>query len=461
MALSEVEEPVALEAVRLAPPRIGAPARWRTSAPTTPHARASHALGKSYSDVVRGFRGRFEHPPDFVVHPRDEADVERVLEWCARERVAVIPFGGGTSVVGGVTPDVGPAYNGVVSLDLRALDRVLEVDEVSAPRASRPAPSARSWRRQLGEHGLTLRHFPQSFEFSTLGGWIATRAAGHFATVWTHIEDFVESVRAITPGGRLGVAAAARVGRRGEPRPDARRLRGHAGRDHAGMGARPAAPSHRSSAGVRFASFLDGRGVRARDLAVGAASIQLPPARCGRGRSDDGRRRLARAARARLRVDRPSGGRGDGARPGALRRARRRGVGEPRRRAAADAVELLAGRVPRRALLRDVLVAMGVLGETFETAITWERFPAFHERVSAAAEEAVRERAAARAGSSAASPTSTPMGPRPTSRSSRPRGAGKRSSSGLRSSGRPPTRYRRGRHDHPPPRRRARSPALV
>ena len=88
-------------------------------------------MGKSYADVVRGFRGRFEHPPDLVAHPRDELDVERLLEWCAAERVAAIPFGGGTSVVGGVTPSVSGSYNGVVSIDLRALDRVLELDEVS------------------------------------------------------------------------------------------------------------------------------------------------------------------------------------------------------------------------------------------------------------------------------------------------------------------------------------------
>src|SRR5262249_49521445 len=144
------------------------------------HARASHAWGRSYADVVRGFRGRFDHPPDFIACPREEAEVESVLEWCAQERVAAIPYGGGTSVVGGVSPDVGPSYNGAVSLDLSALDRVLEVDAVS--RAARIQGGARGpvLEGRLGEHGLTLRHFPQSFEFSTLGGWIATRAAGHF-----------------------------------------------------------------------------------------------------------------------------------------------------------------------------------------------------------------------------------------------------------------------------------------
>ena len=90
------------------PPRIAPPAQaelLRICA-TDAHARATHALGKSYTDVVHGFRGRFAHPPDFVARPRTEVDVERVLEWCEAQRVAAIPYGGGTSVVGGVTPDV-------------------------------------------------------------------------------------------------------------------------------------------------------------------------------------------------------------------------------------------------------------------------------------------------------------------------------------------------------------------
>jgi alkyldihydroxyacetonephosphate synthase len=165
------------------------------------YARASHALGKSYADVVRGFRGRFEHPPDFVARPREERQIERLLEWCSGERVAALPFGGGTSVVGGVTPLVGPGYEGAIAIDLGALDRVLEVDPISRSAHIQAGASGPALERQLGEHGLTLRHFPQSFEFSTLGGWIATRAAGHFATVWTHIEDFLESVRALTPAG--------------------------------------------------------------------------------------------------------------------------------------------------------------------------------------------------------------------------------------------------------------------
>ena len=105
-------------------------------------------------------------------------------------------------------------FDGALSLDLGALDGLLELDEVS--RAARIGAGASGPRVEelLGAHGLTMRFFPQSFELSTLGGWIATRAGGHFATKLTHIDDLVESVRAITPSRGLGVAAAARVGRR-------------------------------------------------------------------------------------------------------------------------------------------------------------------------------------------------------------------------------------------------------
>ena len=141
-----------------------------------------------------------------------------MLEWCADARLAVTPYGGGTSVVGGVDPVRGP-LEGAVSVDLSRLDRVLEVDEVSRAALIEAGAAGPRLEEQLGEHGLTLRFFPQSFELSTLGGWIATRAAGHFATGPTHIDDLVESVRAVTRRRRgLGVAAAAGLGRRARRR---------------------------------------------------------------------------------------------------------------------------------------------------------------------------------------------------------------------------------------------------
>jgi alkyldihydroxyacetonephosphate synthase len=165
-------------------------------------ARASHTYGKGYRDLVRGFHGDFSSAPDLVARPRDEADVEAVLAWATRENVAVVPYGGGTSVVAGVECD-GDGYAGVCSLDMRAMDQVLEVDEHSRSARIQAGATGPELNDQLAEDGLQLRHYPQSYEFSTFGGWVATRAGGHFATRYTHIDDFVESVRAVTPAGIL------------------------------------------------------------------------------------------------------------------------------------------------------------------------------------------------------------------------------------------------------------------
>ena len=213
---------------RAAAPRVRAAGRARRDLlRATTHARASHALGKSYVDVVRGFRGRFEHPPDFVARPRDESDVERVLEWCSAERVAAIPFGGGTSVVGGVTPEVAAAATTASSRSTCARSIACSRSIRSrARRGSRRARPGRRSRRSSAEHGLTLRHFPQSFEFSTLGGWIATRAAGHFATRLDAHRGLRRVGARDHAGRRVGVAPAAGLRRGRQPRPDARRLGG-------------------------------------------------------------------------------------------------------------------------------------------------------------------------------------------------------------------------------------------
>jgi alkyldihydroxyacetonephosphate synthase len=409
LALDEVgiEDPVALTAVELAPPRVLPPASLAPICASDAHARASHALGKSYSDVVRGFRGRFDHPPDFVARPREETDLEQVLEWCSASRVAAIPFGGGTSVVGGVTPDVAPTYNGAVSIDLRALDRVLEVDHISRAAHVQGGASGPLLEAQLAEHGLTLRHFPQSFEYATLGGWIATRAAGHFATLWTHIEDLVESARAITP---TGVWSSRRLPGSGAGVSPDRMLAGSEGTlgviVDAWVRVQPR-PAHRRSAGVRFDRFLTGA-----ECVRALAQAGLHPANCrlldaGEARltmAGDGshallvlgfestdhpfeeamKRALAICAEHGGAVGDGHGGRGTGRGAGAGG-AGGGGTG------GGDAVSSWREAFLGAPYVRDMLVAMGVLSETFETAITWERFPAFHERVTAAAAEAILE----------------------------------------------------------------------
>ncbi|MEA2141545.1 MAG: alkyldihydroxyacetonephosphate synthase [Solirubrobacteraceae bacterium] len=395
LALGEIETPVALEQVDLRSPRVRPPAALAEICQSDDHARASHALGKSYTDVVNGFRGRFRHPPDFVAHPRDETDVERLLEWCCSERVAAIGFGGGTSVVGGVTADVPGSYNGAIAIDLRALDRVLEVDPVSRSARIQGGATGPGLEAQLGEHGLTLRHFPQSFEYSTLGGWIATRAAGHFATVWTHIEDFVESARAITP---VGVWQSRRLPGSGAGVSPDRMLAGSEGTlgliTEAWVRVQPR-PQHRRSAGVLFSGFAAGAEcVRALGQSgLSPANCRLIDAReAAMTMAADGTRALLvlgfestdhpvdEAISRALQICSEHGGQV----PADERDGRAASGGE-------DAVGSWRDAFLGAPYARDVLVAMGVLAETFETAITWERFAAFHERVKAAGEQALGE----------------------------------------------------------------------
>jgi len=390
---AEPERPVALEAIALPSPRLPAPpAALAEICTDAQEERVRHAYGRAYRDVARAFRGRIDHAPDVVACPRDETEVERVLAWAADVGAAVIPFGGGTSVVGGVEARVGDRFAGVVTLSLARLDRVLEVDAVSGAARIQAGALGPRLEEQLAPHGLTLRHFPQSFQFSTLGGWIATRAGGHFATVETHIDDLVESVRAITP---TGVWESRRLpGSGAGPSPD-RLLLGSEGTlgviAEAWVRVRPK-PTERAGRAVRFADFAAGAGAMRAIVQAG-----LAPSNC----------RLIDAREAALTFA------GDGS--AALLVLGFEAVGGARvveeRMAAALALCAEAGGTweeqaegarggasgawreafLRAPYVRDVFVAMGVLSETFETAITWERFDRFVEAVKAATRAAVQE----------------------------------------------------------------------
>ncbi len=199
-APERVDEPVPLSAVTLPAPRVQPPAALAAISDTTVGARVRHTHGRNFPDILRGFRGDFAGAPDVVAFPNDEADVTRVLDWASAADVVVVPYGGGTSVVGGISAGGEQPF---VSLDLSRLDRLLEVDTVSRSARIQAGASGPRLEAQLAEHDLTLRFFPQSFEFATLGGWIATRAGGHFAMGPTHIDDLVESTRTVTPRGVL------------------------------------------------------------------------------------------------------------------------------------------------------------------------------------------------------------------------------------------------------------------
>ena len=168
--------------------------------------RVAHALGRSYPDLVRLRSGDAQSAPDAVVLPGSAEQVAAVLGACSDASVAVVPFGGGTSVVGGVEP-LREGFDGAISLDLRRLDRVLEVDARSLTATLEAGLRGPAAEAELAGHGLTLGHFPQSFEYSTVGGWVATRSAGQASTGYGRIDELVEGLRCVTPAGEITLPA--------------------------------------------------------------------------------------------------------------------------------------------------------------------------------------------------------------------------------------------------------------
>ena len=193
--------PPQLEDFKLPDPRLPVPEQFKKTVSTLPYDRLVHSYGKSYADMLRMFLRDVQHAPDWVAFPKSEDDISNIITYAESHNMAVIPFGGGTSVCGGVEADVGEQYAATISLDLQHFNRILEVDTKSRTALIEGGMLGPDLEAGLKEYGYTLRHFPQSFRFSTLGGWIATRAGGHFATLYTHIDDFVESTRVVTPSG--------------------------------------------------------------------------------------------------------------------------------------------------------------------------------------------------------------------------------------------------------------------
>ena len=195
----------------LAAARAGARAAWwprwaRSTCGTAREDRIGHAVGRSYPDLVRIRSGDASSAPDAVVRPDSAEQVAAVLAACAEHRVAVIPFGGGTSVVGGVEP-VRDGMDAAVSLDLGRLSSTVEVDRTSLTARLDAGLFGPEAERRLAAEGVTLGHFPQSFEYSTVGGWVATRSAGQASTGYGRIDELVEAVRCMTPAGEIGTRA--------------------------------------------------------------------------------------------------------------------------------------------------------------------------------------------------------------------------------------------------------------
>ncbi len=172
--------------------------------------RLLHAYGKSYPDLLRVRRGQVDRAPDVVILPDGHADVEAVVFAAHRHSVCVIPFGGGTNIVGGVNP-LERSGRMVVSLDLRNMHRILSLDEASQTATIEGGALGPTLEEDLQRRGWSLGHHPDSFEFSTLGGWLATRSAGMQSDAYGKIEDMVVSLRMVTPLGTLTTRPAPRA----------------------------------------------------------------------------------------------------------------------------------------------------------------------------------------------------------------------------------------------------------
>jgi len=383
--------PPRLEEITLKAPRVAAPTSLKSVVSDTVYDRAAHSYGKSYPDYVRAFARDFGNAPDLVAFPKTEADIAALLDWAGAADIAVIPYGAGSSVVGGVEPVVGAAFKGTLSLDMAGLNKVREIDTTSRAARIEAGVYGPALEAQLKSSGLTLRHFPQSFEFSTLGGWIVTRSGGHFATLYTHIDELVENIRTITPNG---VIESRRLpGSGAGPSPD-RLIMGSEG----ALGIVTQAwvklqekPRHRASRTYFFDDFLKAaNGLRAVSQAglYPANSRLVDAEECALAGVGQGERHLVVLtfesgdhpvepwmARAEECL-RDHGG------------VVAASIGAGARDATADIWREAFIRAPFN---REGIIACGLMHDTFETSITWERLPDFHASVKSATERAIQD----------------------------------------------------------------------
>ncbi|MBL9019444.1 MAG: FAD-binding oxidoreductase [Myxococcales bacterium] len=360
-----------------------------------PRERAMRARGRAFPDLVAGFAGDYAGAPELVARPRDDAEVIRVLGEAADRGWAVVPFGGGTSVVGGVDSALARGDRpAVVSLDLGALTGVREVDATSRLARIGAGTLGPALEDELEAHGLTLRHYPQSFEFSTLGGWLATRAGGHYATGPTRIDELAHAVTLVTPRGTLATHRHPGSGAGPEPQ---RLVIGSEGAlgviTEAWMRVVPR-PRWRATASVAYKDFTAAVAAT-RALAQSglypsnARLLDANEARLHRVRFDGTSVLLigfesadhplgAWLARA-VELAKDHGGEVVSG-PSESDDSTRTGAAGAWRQAFFDAP-----------YLQSALLSIGVLSDTFETACTWTQFPELHAKVTAAVQRALDE----------------------------------------------------------------------
>lgn len=168
-----------------------------------PHTRLCHSLGRSTPDLIQArFKIRRE-APDAVIFAESIESIAKILKYCEAENIALIPFGGGSSVLGGVSPQKKETHQAVITLNLQKMDRVLEINAVSHTAQIQAGILGPDLEKALNQKNFTLGHFPQSFEFSTVGGWIATRGSGQNSIFYGNISDLVLALKVVTPAGIL------------------------------------------------------------------------------------------------------------------------------------------------------------------------------------------------------------------------------------------------------------------
>src|SRR5579875_50 len=382
----------AVDELELRPPRISPPLRLSPFCRQDNWERAYHSYGNDRT--LHGPFGRYPNPPDVLAHPRDEAELEAVLERCPDSGYCTLPYGGGSSVVGGVTPpaDAGP----VVTIALDELDRVLEIDPVSRAARIQAGVFGPHLEDQLRPHGYTLRHFPQSFTGSTLGGWIATRSGGHYATNHTHIDEFVETVRMLTPQGwwearRLPASGAG---------PDPNRLaigsEGILGIITEAWMRIQARPVFRATASVRFPSWEAGYEAtrQVAQAKLWPANLRLlDPALAAASAGLDGTQSVLIVSFESAELSQ---------RPEieqALSILRACGGTVPDDEVVVDDAGRATGRSGAAGAWRNAFIpsgagltaGLGLIGNTFETAITWDRWPELDASVREATARVLEE----------------------------------------------------------------------
>ncbi len=380
--------------IDLRPPRVVPPSSLESFCTTEKYERLFHTYGSGTVDLARAMRKEFTNPPDVVAYPKTEQDIVDVFDWCGRNNLAVIPFGGGSSVVGGVNPPQSDRYRGVVTINLKHFDKVLEVDKQSQAARIQAGVLGPSMEAQLKPTGLTMRFYLQAWEFSSLGGWIATRAAGHYSTVYSQIDDHIESMRVVTPAGniesrRFPVSGAG---------PDPNRLflgsEGALGIITEAWVRLHRRPIHRLMTTVRFKDYaqaLDAtRQLSQSGLHPATARLVEREEAMFTGSSDGSFDILVLGFESAdhpvevwmnraLEICAEYGGQWD---DDALKGAD----------AGSDtATANWRHKFLRGPYLRQYAVARGVMRETMETAVTWDRFPALLEYTKAETHRAIRE----------------------------------------------------------------------